>query len=126
LIGRRRAVAGRTSVVGAEAARAAASVAALPTGIPAPRSDYRLALQAAQGKLATQESVVARIGRQIEAAQADVVRAQAALDAAHADVTHAEAEFARQSELRRSDFGRRPRFAAPRRPSPPSAPTSTF
>ena len=39
--------------------------------------DYRLALQAAQNRLATQESGIARIGRQIEAARAGVAKAEA-------------------------------------------------
>jgi len=66
--------------------------------------DYRLALQAAQNRLATQESGIARIGRQIEAGQSGIARAQAALDAARADVTHAIAEYERQHKLVRTDF----------------------
>ena len=66
--------------------------------------DYRLALQAAQNRLATQESGIARIGRQIEAAQSGVAKAEASLDAARADATHAAAEFERQSRLVRTDF----------------------
>jgi membrane fusion protein, multidrug efflux system len=66
--------------------------------------DYRLAREAAQNRLATQDSAIARIGRQIEAGQSGVARAQAALEAAHADVDHANAEYERQSKLVRSDF----------------------
>ena len=53
--------------------------------------DYRLALQAAQDKLATQESTIARIGRQAEAAQAQVAQAAAQLDATRADRDRTEA-----------------------------------
>ena len=66
--------------------------------------DYRLALQAAQNRLATQESAIARIGRQIEAGQSGITRAEAALDAARADATHAAAEYERQSKLARTEF----------------------
>ncbi len=66
--------------------------------------DYRLALQAAQNKLATQESAIARIGRQIEAAGAEVTRAEAALEAAKAEAVFMAAEFERQSRLSRTDF----------------------
>ena len=59
--------------------------------------DYRLALEAAQNRLATQESSIARIGREIEAAQAGIARAEACSDAARAEQTHAEAEFDRQT-----------------------------
>ena len=52
-------------VVNNQTVRAGDVIARLDDG------DYRLALEAAQGKLATQESAVARIGRQIEAAAAD-------------------------------------------------------
>ena len=65
---------------------------------------YRLALEAAQNRLATQESSIARIGREIEAAQAGIARAEASLDAARAEQTHAEAEFDRQNRLVRTDF----------------------
>ena len=39
--------------------------------------DYRLALQSAKDKLATQQSAIARIGRQIEAGRASVAQAEA-------------------------------------------------
>ena len=72
--------------------------------------DYRLALQAAQGKLATQESTIARIGRQIDAAQAEVEREQANLLATHADEVRAQADYQRQNELTRADFASKARF----------------
>ena len=66
--------------------------------------DYRLALQAAGDRLATQESAITRIGRQVEAAGSGVARAEAAVDAARADAVHAAGEFERQSRLSRTDF----------------------
>jgi membrane fusion protein (multidrug efflux system) len=72
--------------------------------------DYRLALQAARDRLATQESAIARIGRQIEAAQSGIAKAAAAVDTARADATHAAAEFERQSRLSRTDFTSRARL----------------
>ena len=61
--------------------------------------DYRLALQAARDKLATQESTIARIARQAEAAQAQVAQAAAQLDATRADAVRAEADFARSMQM---------------------------
>ena len=61
--------------------------------------DYRLALQAAQDKLATQESTIARIARQAEAAQAQVAQAAAQLDATRADAVRAQADFARATQM---------------------------
>ncbi|MCJ2051072.1 HlyD family secretion protein [Methylobacterium sp. J-070] len=61
--------------------------------------DYRLALQAAQDKVATQESTIARIGRQVEAAQAQVAQAAAQLDATRADAIRAQADFVRSTQM---------------------------
>src|SRR3954454_15872621 len=47
--------------------------------------DYRLAVQAAKDKLATQRATIQRIGRQTEAARAQVNQAAAQVDAARAD-----------------------------------------
>ena len=47
--------------------------------------DYRLALQSAKDKLATQQSAIDRIGRQIEADGRPVTQAEAQVDAARAD-----------------------------------------
>jgi membrane fusion protein, multidrug efflux system len=66
--------------------------------------DYRLALESARNKLATQESTVTRIGRQIDAAATGVAKATAGLDAAQADATHAASEFQRQVQLSKADF----------------------
>jgi membrane fusion protein (multidrug efflux system) len=74
--------------------------------------DYRLAVQAAEDRLATQESAVARIQRQIEAAGASVTRAEAELAAARAGAVRAAADHARQAELARSDFASKARLDA--------------
>ncbi|GJE58668.1 HlyD family secretion protein [Methylobacterium trifolii] len=65
--------------------------------------DYRLALQAAQDKLATQESTIQRIGRQTEAAQAQVAQNAAQIDAARADSVRAGADYGRATQMQ-ADF----------------------
>jgi membrane fusion protein (multidrug efflux system) len=66
--------------------------------------DYRFALQSAKDKLATQESAITRIGRQIEAGRASVAQAQAQIAAAKAEAERAESDYARQQQLARSDY----------------------
>jgi membrane fusion protein, multidrug efflux system len=72
--------------------------------------DYRLALRLAQDKLATQQSAISRIGRQIEAMRASVAQTAAQIDAAQADAARAAADFERQQQLAKSDFASRARF----------------
>jgi membrane fusion protein (multidrug efflux system) len=66
--------------------------------------DYRLALDSAQGKVATQQATVERIGRQIEAQQASVEQAKAQLTSAGAAKTRTDAELARQQALATREF----------------------
>jgi membrane fusion protein (multidrug efflux system) len=66
--------------------------------------DYRLAVQSAQNKIATQQATVARIGEQITAAQAAVQQAVAQIAAAKADVERTQLEFERQSQLAKSNY----------------------
>ncbi|CAA2102976.1 putative multidrug resistance protein EmrK [Methylobacterium bullatum] len=66
--------------------------------------DYRLAAQAAHDKLATQQATIARIGRQMEAAQAQILQSAAQIDAAKADSIRAAADYARQQQLEKVDF----------------------
>jgi len=66
--------------------------------------DYRLALQSAKDKLATQESAIARIGRQVEAGRASVAQAEAQVVSAQAEAERAESDYARQQQLARSDY----------------------
>lgn len=72
--------------------------------------DYRLAVQAARDKLATQQSAVARIGRQIEAAKAGVTQAAAQIDAVKADALRTVSDYARQTQLAQSDYTSRARL----------------
>ncbi|MCJ2047897.1 HlyD family secretion protein [Methylobacterium sp. J-078] len=66
--------------------------------------DYRLAAQAAHDKLVTQQAAIARIGRQVEAAQAQMLQASAQIDASKADAVRAAADYARQQQLEKVDF----------------------
>ena len=61
--------------------------------------DYRLAQQAAQDKLATQESTIVRIGRQADAAQAQVAQMAAQIDATKADAVRALADYNRATQM---------------------------
>ena len=72
--------------------------------------DYRLAAQAAHDKLVTQEATIARIGRQVEAAQAQILQGSAQIDAARADAVRATADYARQQQLEKVDFVSRSRI----------------
>ncbi|MEE1610994.1 HlyD family secretion protein [Microvirga sp. CF3016] len=66
--------------------------------------DYRLALQSAKDKFATQQSAIARVGRQIEAGRASVAQAEAQVVSAQAEAERAESDYARQQQLARSDY----------------------
>ncbi len=66
--------------------------------------DYRLAAQAAHDKLVTQQAAIARIARQVEAAQAQMLQASAQIDANRADAVRAAADYARQQQLEKVDF----------------------
>ena len=61
--------------------------------------DYRLAVDSAREKVATQDATVARIGHQIVAQQAAVEQAKAQLISAQAAVTRTELELNRQTQL---------------------------
>jgi membrane fusion protein, multidrug efflux system len=69
--------------------------------------DYRLAVDTARDKLATQESTVARIGKQIEAQQASVEQARAQVASAQAVQTRTASELQRQKELAAKEFASR-------------------
>ncbi len=66
--------------------------------------DYKLAVDAARDKVATQEATVERIGRQIDAQQALVTQAQAQLVSAEAQAKRAELELTRQQKLAGNAF----------------------
>jgi membrane fusion protein (multidrug efflux system) len=69
--------------------------------------DYQLAVDSARDKLATQQTTVARIGRQVEAQQAMVEQARAQLVSAQAGSTRAQLELTRQQALAQRDFASR-------------------
>lgn len=66
--------------------------------------DYRLAVEAARDKVATQQATVARFGRQVEAQQAMVTQAQAQLTSAQAQAKRAQLELERQLKLAGNAF----------------------
>ncbi|WP_430913220.1 HlyD family secretion protein [Methylobacterium sp. sgz302541] len=66
--------------------------------------DYRLALEAAQDKLATQRATIERIARQVEAARAQIAQSASQVDAAKADSVRAAADYLRQQQLEKSDY----------------------
>jgi membrane fusion protein, multidrug efflux system len=65
--------------------------------------DYRIAVDAARAKIATQQATIARIGRQSEAQASMVEQAKAQLDSMQAAVKRAQLDFDRQQAL--SDKG---------------------
>jgi membrane fusion protein (multidrug efflux system) len=69
--------------------------------------DYRLAVDAARGKAATQEATIARIGHQIEAQAAAVAQAKAQVVSAEAAAKRMELELDRQNMLAARDFASR-------------------
>lgn len=69
--------------------------------------DYRLAVEAARDKVATQQATVGRIGRQIPAQEAQVEQARAQLVSAQAAATRAQSELERQQALAQRDFASR-------------------
>jgi membrane fusion protein (multidrug efflux system) len=69
--------------------------------------DFRLAVDAARDKVATQQATVDRIGRQIVAQQAQVAQAKAQLVSAQAGETRMRLELDRQQSLAQRDFASR-------------------
>ena len=61
--------------------------------------DYRLAVDSARGKVATQQATIARIGHQIAAQEAAVEQAKTQLVSAQAAATRTELELVRQNQL---------------------------
>lgn len=66
--------------------------------------DYRLAVEQAAARVATQDATIARLDKQITAAQAAVEQAKAALAAAEADQRRADADFSRVDQLTQNAF----------------------
>ena len=72
--------------------------------------DYRIAVDAARTKIATQEATIARIGRQIAAQQSEVEQAQANLASAEAGLKRAGLDFTRQQTLSGKGFASQATF----------------
>jgi membrane fusion protein (multidrug efflux system) len=72
--------------------------------------DYRIAVDAAKRKIATQEATIARIGRQVTAMQSAVEQAGAQLASADAMSKRAQLDFDRQDALSTKGFASRAIF----------------
>jgi membrane fusion protein (multidrug efflux system) len=66
--------------------------------------DYRLAVDAARGRIRTQQATIDRLGRQVAALEAAVEQARAQLASAKAGATRAKLELDRQQSLAFRDF----------------------
>ncbi len=66
--------------------------------------DYQLAVQTAKDNVATEQSTIDRIGKQVTAQIAAVDQAKANLASAQAEQTRTELELQRQQELAKKDF----------------------
>jgi membrane fusion protein, multidrug efflux system len=66
--------------------------------------DYRIAVDAARTKIATQQATIDRIGRQVSAQQSAVEQAQAQVVSAQAGVKRADLDFDRQQALNAKGF----------------------
>jgi membrane fusion protein, multidrug efflux system len=69
--------------------------------------DYRLAVDQARDKVASQEATIARIGRQVDASRAAVDQAKAQLASVEAGMVRADLELTRQQTLASRDFASR-------------------
>ena len=67
--------------------------------------DYKIAVDAARTRIATQQATIARIGRQVVASESAVEQAQANLASAEAGLKRAGLEYDRQQELSTKGFG---------------------
>jgi len=72
--------------------------------------DYKIAVDNARAKIATQEATIQRIGRQAIAQQSAVEQAQAQLESAKAAAKRAEADFVRQTQLSEKGFASKATF----------------
>ncbi|MFT0891494.1 HlyD family secretion protein [Pseudochelatococcus sp. G4_1912] len=66
--------------------------------------DYKLAVEAAQGRIASQEATISRIGEQIKVAEAAVTQAQSQITLADVNAERSAKEFDRQSKLASSNY----------------------
>lgn len=76
--------------------------------------DYRLAVEQAAARLATQDASIERLQKQIVAAQAAVEQSKASLAATEADQRKADADFARTDQLTQNQFASKATYDAVR------------
>ncbi|MBB1091371.1 HlyD family secretion protein [Rhodopseudomonas palustris] len=72
--------------------------------------DYKIAVDAARARIATQQATIERIGRQVSALQSAVEQAQAQRDSAEAAAKRAALDFDRQQALSTKGFASRATF----------------
>jgi membrane fusion protein (multidrug efflux system) len=72
--------------------------------------DYRIAVDAARTRIATQEATIDRIGRQITALESAVLQASAQLASAEAGLKRADLDYDRQQSLSSKGFASRATF----------------
>src|SRR5882757_6246952 len=72
--------------------------------------DYRIAVDAARTRIATQQATIERIGRQVTAAESAVEQAKAQLVSAEAGLKRADLDFDRQQALSTKGFASRATF----------------
>jgi membrane fusion protein, multidrug efflux system len=72
--------------------------------------DYRIALDAARSKIATQQATIDRIGRQVTALESAVEQTRAQLTSAEAALKRADLDFERQQALSTKGFASRATF----------------
>jgi membrane fusion protein (multidrug efflux system) len=72
--------------------------------------DYKIAVEAARAKIATQEATIARIGRQVIAQESAVAQAKAQVVSAEAAANRAVLDFDRQQALSTKGFASRATF----------------
>jgi len=72
--------------------------------------DYKIAVDAASTKIATQQATIDRIGRQVAALESQVVQAKAQLVSAEAGLKRADLDYVRQQELSSKGFASRATF----------------
>jgi membrane fusion protein (multidrug efflux system) len=72
--------------------------------------DYRIAVDAARSKIATQQATIDRIGRQVTALESAVAQAKAQLVSAEAALKRADLDFERQQALSTKGFASRATF----------------
>ena len=76
--------------------------------------DYRIAVDAARTKIATQQATIDRIGRQVAAMESAAEQSRAQLASADASLKRAGLDFERQQALSTRGFASAPRSKSPK------------